>query len=257
MDSPFRSAISKEGLTEEDLNLLDGCFHRVAVKPRGSEVCPSPRHLHLLLDGWACQYRLLANGRRQIIGLNLAGDVCDIDRLFCRSLSFGVEAMGECRVAEISIDLLKSALDARPAIRDLFWSLTVLENTAMAELVTSLGSRSARERVAWFLCDVVARLQIRGKALDGAFRLELTQTDIADMLGLSVVHINRTLKDLKSDGLISSQGSTYKILDPTRLRAAAGIRVDEQSQTSAFVWTPAAALSGRHAPQPSVQAYDA
>ena len=216
----------KAGFDEADLALLGSRDHRIAWIERGQELCSASSRLHVLLDGWAYKYRIFRNGRRQVISQYMSGDVCDLDRLQFPGISCGVQAASRCRVAEVSAEWLKSAMNDNPAIRDLFWSLTVLENVAMSELVLSLGSRTARERTAWFICDLAKRLEARGRIIDGKFHLELTQTDIADMLGLSLVHMNRSLKGLKAEGLIANQGATYTILDLARLQIVAGCERD-------------------------------
>ena len=179
------------------------------------------KQIHILVKGWACKYRLMADGRRQILQIHLPGEICDLDKVCTDELAFGVLALTDCRVATVSLDWLKRSVEERPALRDLLWSLTVLENAMMCEHVVSLGRRSARERTAYLLCDLLERLDALGEVLDGSFRLPMTQVDMGDYLGLSTVHINRTLQDLKAEGLVVNSGRTYTVRDREALKRVA------------------------------------
>ena len=214
----------RDGLSHEDLSFLGQSYRGVLqVKAQAdfsSKESPK-KHIHVLLEGWAYKYKLLADGRRQILRVHLPGEICDLEKIFSDDPAFGVMAVSDCRVATISFDWIKQAVGERPAIRDLFWSMTAFESMTMNEQVVSLGRRTARERAAFFLCDLVERLQALGQALDGSFRLPLTQMDLGDHLGLSTVHMNRTLQDLKSDRLIQNSGRTYTICDRDALEQLA------------------------------------
>ena len=216
MNDPFLTRLMREGASEIDLAFIAENYRNVVNVEAQSDISgrgASAKQIHVLLDGWACKYRLMADGRRQILRIHLPGEICDLDKICRDDVSFGVLALSECRIATISLDWIKKAIEDRPAIRDLLWSLTVFESVAMTEQVVSLGRRSARERTAYLLCDLLQRLQALGQADDGSFRLPLTQVDMGDHLGLSTVHVNRTLQDLKSERLIQNGGRTYRICD--------------------------------------------
>ena len=216
MGDPFLTKIMRDGLSKDDLAFLGDSYRGVSQVNAQADIAsqkPGSKQVHILLEGWAYKYRLVADGRRQILRIHLPGEICDLDKIFNDDPGFGVQAVSDCRVAAISLDWIKRAVAERPAIRDLLWSLTVLENIAMSEQVVSLGRRTARERAAFLLCDILDRLQALGQALDGSFRLPITQVDMGDHLGLSTVHINRTLQDLKSERLIQNTGRTYRICD--------------------------------------------
>ena len=214
MPDPFLARIIRDGLSHEDLSFVGESYGGVLhVEPQAdfSNEDLSRKHIHVLLEGWAYKYKLLADGRRQILRVHLPGEICDLETIFSDDPAFGLMAVSECRVATISYDWIKHAIGERPAIRNLFWSMAAFESMTMNEQVVSLGRRTARERAAFFLCDLVERLQALGQALDGSFRLPLTQMDMGDHLGLSTVHMNRTLQDLKSNRLIQNSGRTYTI----------------------------------------------
>ncbi len=182
---------------------------------------PSAPYLHILQDGWACKYKLLTDGRRQITSFHLPGEIVDLDRIIQADLSFNILALSECRFARLPLDRVQKAIHERPAIRELLWTLTTSENRALFEQIVSLGRRSARERLAFLLHDLLVRLQDLGIAQDGTFVSYVTQAEMADALGLSTVHLNRTLQGLKADRLIEVHGRTYTIRDAKGLQAVA------------------------------------
>ena len=224
MQDPFLAKIMRDGLSPEDLSFLGESYRGILQVGAQTDFFgedPPIKHIHVLLEGWAYKYKLLADGRRQILRVHLPGEICDLEKVFCDDPAFGVMAVSDCRVATISFDWIKQAVSERPAIRDLFWSMTAFESMTMNEQVVSLGRRTARERAAFLLCDLVERLQALGQALDGSFRLPLTQIDLGDHLGLSTVHMNRVLQELKGDRLIQSSGRTYTICNRAGLEQIA------------------------------------
>ncbi len=91
----------------------------------------------------------------------------------------------------------------------------------MTEQIVALGRRTSRQRIAYFLCDLLERLQAVGLAEDDCFRAPLTQTDLADALGLGTVHVNRTLQALREDGLVEMRGRTFRVSRRAEMKRAA------------------------------------
>ena len=225
MSDPFLAKIVRYGLAEADVAAFGNAYRATFEVGSHADIIDGgakSKQIHILVKGWACKYRLMADGRRQILQIHLPGEICDLDKLCASDVAFGVLALTDCRVATISLDWLRRSVDERRPLRDLLWSLTVLENTMTSEHIVSLGRRSARERTAYFLCDLLERLEALGHVLDGGFRLPMTQVDMGDYLGLSTVHINRTLQDLKAEGLVGNSGRAYTIRDRDALKRVAG-----------------------------------
>ena len=120
------------------------------------------------------------------------------------------------------LDAVRALVDERPAIRALLWALTAGEATVMAEQLVNLGRRTARERTAFFLCNLLDRLETLGEASNDSFRLPMTQVDMGDHLGLSTVHINRTLQELRKERLIQHSGRVVKVCNRDELERFAG-----------------------------------
>lgn len=158
-------------------------------------------NIHLLTEGWACRYKSTRSGYRQITGLIIAGDVCNLDSLMLPQVNFGVRTLTAATAIGMPRDRVQALAAERPGVARVFTWLAIAENVVLSELALSLGRQSARERVAHFLCEIAARLGGRG-ASTSDFELPFTQEQIADVLGLTAVHVNRTLKQLREEGLI-------------------------------------------------------
>ena len=172
-----------------------------------------PRNsLILVLNGWVCRYRTFSNGKRQLIGLLLPGDISQPFGATRQILSHSLMTLTPVSICEISPRALRAVALSHPRIEDALWLDLYLERDLASELVVSLGRRSATERLAAFFCEIYLRLSAVGLATRPAFELPMTQTDLADLLGLSSVHINRSLKELRRRGLISWRHRQVEIL---------------------------------------------
>ena len=204
------------GLGEADVKALDTLCSPVKTFAAGRSVVAegaSVKHLHVVLDGWASRYRTLSDGRRQFPSLLLPGDVCDLDRLMIDRLHFGVMSLTPCSIAAMPLDKLRVLLEDSSALRNAFWWLTCVENSIANEWAVCLGRRSALERVAHLLCELKIRAEAVYASEADSYILPMTQEDLGDAVGLSVVHINRTLQTLRQRGLINLRDRRLTILD--------------------------------------------
>lgn len=214
MYDPFLSKAKKYGTSASDLDFIAqnyGNTYEVQGRADISSATAASRFVHVLIDGWACKYRLMSDGRRQIIAFLLSGDICDLDRLMDANACVAVIALTDCKIVTLNVDVLNEARKTRPAIGELLWMLLSREHAAMTEQIVALGRRTSRQRIAFLICDLFERLQALGLADNGSFRSPLTQSDIADALGLSTVHVNRTLQGLREDGLIEMRGRSLRV----------------------------------------------
>ena len=194
---------------------------RSVLVPEGE---PAP-HMLVVLAGWACRYKYLHGGERQITDLILPGDACHPQSVLLAHADHGFAALGACRVAEVDPGELASTLGQRPRVaRALHWSSLQTESI-LREVVTNIGRRLAEPRIAHLICEVRARLSAVGLVnADDSFAWPLTQDDVGDITGLTNVHINRTLKALRAVELIALEGRRMRVPDPTRLAAHCSFR---------------------------------
>lgn len=185
---------------------------RADISAEGDE----PR-VNVLLEGWACRYRQFADGRRQIVSLLLPGEACDPDILLLDRQDHATGALTRCTLAPISGAALR-ALTARSPALDYALRREVLATASIQrEWTASLGRRSAIERLAHLFCELHARLTAVGLAQGSSYPMPLTQSDLADALGQTSVHINRTLRDLRGLGLVSLVNRCLIVHDPSGL----------------------------------------
>lgn len=212
-------------LDEDALTLLEQACTATRTFAAGTDIAPEgdhPEHLRIVLAGWAARYKLLSDGRRQLPALLVPGDLCDADGLMLRRVHSGVCALTECTVATVPHAQVRDLMERSPAIRDAFWWLLCVENAVSAEWSVGLGRRSAEERVAHLLCELLIRLWTVGLSRDNSYDLPLTQVALADALGLSTVHVNRVLMDLRARGLLTLEHRRLTIHDQAALKRLAG-----------------------------------
>jgi CRP-like cAMP-binding protein len=162
-------------------------------------------HVYLLSQGWACRYKTTRNGARQITGLIVSGDICNLDSLMRPKVNFGVRTLTAATVIGLPRTRLKALAAERPGVAHAFTWFAIAENAILSEWTLSCGRRLARVRLAHLLCEMCARLGL-GHATTASFELPITQEQIADTLGLTGVHVNRTMKRLRDEGLIIIEG---------------------------------------------------
>ncbi|MCA1972827.1 MAG: Crp/Fnr family transcriptional regulator [Caenispirillum sp.] len=182
-----------------------------------------PADILTLIEGWLLLSALLSDGRRQILHIVVPGDV--VVPLLIGSAGFGIQAATDATVCAMPMTAATALPTAHPAGLHVLMK-AMSRNAAMAyEHLTAVGRRNARERVALLLVQLYYRCR-RAMIPDHAVQIPLTQGVLADALGLTAVHVNRTLKTLRADGLIAYEGGLLRILDPDRLAAAACFDVE-------------------------------
>ena len=180
----------------------------------------------LLLDGIACRYKDLRNGERQITELHVAGDFLDLHSFTLKRLDQDVMALTRCTLSSATHDDLRRITETHPHLTRLYWFSTNLDAAIHREWELSLGRRTAAARIAHLLCELHVRLGLVGLSEDFSYRLDLTQADIAECLGLTPVHVNRMLKALRAQGLVEFREATVRILDWDGLQETAQFSPD-------------------------------
>jgi CRP-like cAMP-binding protein len=176
-----------------------------------------PRYVHLVLDGWACRYKQLPDGKRQIVAMFVPGDFCDVNVFILRSMDHSIGAITRLKVAMISPEDMNALTAERPRITQALWWHELVTAAVQREWTLNLGQRSAYERLAHLLIELYMRLNTVGRANNGRCDFPLTQNDLADATGLTSVHVNRTLQELRRDGLIELERKQLQILDMPRI----------------------------------------
>jgi CRP-like cAMP-binding protein len=180
-----------------------------------------PTHCCIVLEGFTCRYKVISDGRRQILAFNIPGDVPDLLSLHLEIMDHSLATMVPSRLGLVQHTAMRELCEARPAVAAAFWRETLIDGAAFRAWITGMGRLSARARLAHLLCELLLRLDAVGLADGFRYRLPLTQAEIGDALGLSVVHVNRLLQDLKAEGHIAIERKTVTILDWDMFRSIA------------------------------------
>ena len=178
-------------------------------------------HSTLLLEGILCRYKDLRDGQRQITELHVAGDFADLHSFTLKRLDHNVMTLTPCRAALVPHERLTAITERHPHLTRVYWFSTNLDAAIHREWEVSLGRRTAAARLANLICELHVRLGIAGLAEEDGFALDLTQGDLAECLGLTSVHVNRTLKELREQGLMTFRNGRVTIDDPAGLRRVA------------------------------------
>ena len=176
-----------------------------------------PRHVHLVLDGWACRYKQLPDGKRQMVSLFVPGDFCDVNACILNAMDHSIGAITRLKVAMIPPEEMNALAAERPRVSEALSWHELVTAAIQREWTLNLGQRSAYERLAHLLVELYLRLRAVGRAHDGRCDFPLTQNDLASATGLTSVHVNRTLQELRRDGLIELERKQLEILDLQRL----------------------------------------
>jgi len=167
----------------------------------------------MLLDGWMARSKDLESGERQVTELHVAGDFADLHGFTLKKLDHDVLTLTECTVAVVPHDRLKEITERYPHLARVYWFSTNIDAAIHREWALSLGQRSAISRMAHLFCELYVRLEIVGRAHRDTYELPLTQRELAECLGLTVVHANRTIQELRRRGLVEFENRRLTILD--------------------------------------------
>lgn len=179
-----------------------------------------PTTSSMLLEGWAGRYRRLPDGRRQLLALVLPGDLCHPYVSLTGTLDHSIGALTDARLVSNSRARFDALVAERPALAQAIWRQDLIREAMLRELVLALGRKSAKERLAHILAETFLRLQVRGATSGDSCDFHVTQGDLADLVGLTPVHVNRTLRALRQQGLASLQGRRLTIPSMPALFAA-------------------------------------
>lgn len=176
----------------------------------------------VLVSGYAFRQKQAVSGARQIVALNIPGDVLDFQNLLLDVADHSVQVLSRAEIAVIPRESMRKLQLSNPAISRAIFHYTLVEASIFREWVLNIGRRSARERVAHFLCEFSLRLDSRLTNPVSSFILPMTQEQIGDAVGLTTVHVNRMLKLLQNEGLITRNNRNIAVHNWMELREVAG-----------------------------------
>ena len=232
---PFtRKLVQLVDLSPEEVTVLQGLQSKTRLVRRNREIVTQGRKydaLFVMIDGISIRYRVLRDGRRQILNIALPGDFVGFPACLFERALYPISALTDVVVAPISFAVLIALFESHPHLAAaIFWSFSS-EAAIYSERLTDVGRRTALERVAHFLLELLTRFQLIGRADECSFPMPLTQELLGDALSLSLPHVNRTLRQLREDGLVSIEAHQVYIKDVEALSALSDF---EKSYLSRF-----------------------
>jgi CRP-like cAMP-binding protein len=172
----------------------------------------------LLLEGWMGRARDLRAGHRQITELHIAGDFVDLHSLTLKQLDHEVITLSPCQIAVVPHENLRKITEEHPHLTRVLWLMTDIDAAIHREWAVSIARRSALSRIAHLMCEMLLRLQVVGRADEASYELPLSQAELSECLGLTPVHTNRTLQEMRGRGLIELVNRRLTILDIEALK---------------------------------------
>jgi CRP-like cAMP-binding protein len=215
MDNPLILNLEKrDRLSAEEKALLSEALSETQAFVRHEDLVregSEPTYSSLLINGFAARYKLLANGRRQLTAIHVVGDFIDLHSFLLKPMDHSVVALTSGAIAKVPHNKLKSISETSAHLARLLWLSTLIDAAIHREWIASIGGRTAKSRLAHLLCELFLRLEAVGKTDGGSFDLPLTQTEIAEAHGLSLVHINRSIRALRATGAFQWKGGRVVI----------------------------------------------
>ena len=206
----------RDGLDNREAEVLRDAVERVAHAPAGQILVPAGQpltHSTLVVEGLVARFKDLNDGPRQITEVHVPGDFVDLHGFLLKRLEHNVGALTPVKLAYVPHHALKRITEKEPHLARLLWLSTLMDAAIQRERILSIGRRSALARVAHLFCELFVRLEVVGQVEDSSFRLPVTQLDLADATGLTSVHVNRMLRQLRSQGLVTFRSGVVDIHD--------------------------------------------
>ena len=213
-------------LTAEDRSKLEGLVRDTQmVAPRQDLIREGdrPEQVQVILEGFACRYKQLRDGSRQIMALLVPGDFCDLRVAILGEMDHGIATLSACTVARFSRGEVQGMIagNGSPGLNQALWWASLVDEAVLREWLVGMGRRQADKRMAHLFCELRVRLGVVGLVIDNGYILSLQQADLADVLGLTTVHVNRVLQTLRTSGLVTLNRKRLSIPDVSQLEAFA------------------------------------
>ncbi len=203
-------------VSEKEEQALRSAMSEVVTFDRGRAIIKAKTEVNassLLLEGFVHRYKDLESGARQTLQLALPGDFIDLHSLLLKELDHDIGTLTNCRIARFPHDRLRALVSDHDHLGRLLWLSTIVDASIHREWMLSLGRRTASSRLAHLMCELKVRLETAELTEGLSYELPLTQTELAEILGLTPVHINRMLKELRETGVVTIRNRMIEIAD--------------------------------------------
>jgi CRP-like cAMP-binding protein len=214
------SGISDEDVSEIhalpiSVRQLPAEHHVVSDGQRCTECC-------LVADGFCARSKTIANGKRQILSIHIPGEIPDLMSLFLHVMDHDLITLTPCTMGFINHETLQKLHRRKPNVAEIFWRDTLIDAAMFREWIVNVGQRPAPARLAHVMTELRERLKLIGRAEGNSFEMPLTQEQIGDALGITAVHANRVIRQLRDEGIVEFNRGRVTVLGETKFRELAG-----------------------------------
>ncbi|MDF7773642.1 Crp/Fnr family transcriptional regulator [Sphingomonas sp. AOB5] len=224
LDKHLMKLRARDTVSADEERVVRGLISETRVVPAKTTIIRAEQRLAtstMLLDGWMCRYKDLSNGQRQITALHIPGDFVDLHSFTLKQLDHNIMALTRCRIGVVPHDRLLAMCESHTHLTRLYWFATNMDAAIHREWELCLGRRTAIGRIAHILCEMHARLKLIGMTHGNWFAFPLTQLELSEATGLTPVHVNRMLKELRERGIAEVRGGEAVLHDAAALEALA------------------------------------
>ena len=210
-------------LSAAEKDVLKGAFSNVVTFASDQDIVREddcPTNSNLLLEGMVCRYNSMPNGKRQILSFHTPGDVFDAQSFMIEKMDHSVGTLTACKIAALPHATMNQISEEHPRIARAMWKDTLVDAAIFRQWIVNVGRRDAYQRIAHLICELYTRLDVVDLTKDGTIIWPLTQAEVADATGLSTVHVNRILQELRAEKLIDLDRGKLQVLDWQGLKRA-------------------------------------
>ena len=212
------------GITEDDVREILAL--PIAVRQYAAEQTvvgdgESATECCLIADGFCMRSKTIADGKRQILSIHIPGEIPDLMSLFLHVMDHDLATLTPCTLGFISHDVLTKLHRRRPNVAEIFWRDTLIDAAMFREWIVNVGQRPAPARLAHVMTELRERLKVIGGATGASFEMPLTQEQIGEALGITAVHVNRVIKQLREDGIVELHRGRATVLNEAKFRELA------------------------------------
>jgi CRP-like cAMP-binding protein len=215
---------TSEAIADEDIAIIralpvavkDYPAERPVVRDgqRATECC-------LIIEGFCVRSKTLSDGKRQILSIHIAGEIPDLMSLFLHVMDHDLSTLTPSRLGFINHETLRQLHRRRPNVAEMFWRDTLIDAAMFREWIVNVGQRPAPARLAHVIMELRERLRVIGRVEDNRFEMPMTQEQIGEALGITSVHANRVIRQLREDGIVELQRGRVTVLDENKFRGLA------------------------------------
>jgi CRP-like cAMP-binding protein len=208
-----------DAISDEDIEIVRGLPVSVREYPAGRAVVRDgerPRECCLVIEGFCTRSKTLSDGKRQILSIHIPGEIPDLMSLFLHVMDHDLSTLTVCRLGLIDHGALRQLHRKRPSVAEMFWRDTLIDSAMFREWIVNVGQRPAPARLAHVMMELRERLRVIGRVEGNSFEMPLTQEEIGEALGITGVHVNRVVRQLREEGIAELQRGRVTILDEAK-----------------------------------------